>query len=160
MAAFLGFLSLTFLAALPGARWSRNRRSKLWYRSLRKSSLNPPDRVFGIVWPALYALSAYSASRMWRHRHTRAGKAALALWGAQLAFNSAWTPLFFGARRPRAALADLGLTAAAVAGYAARSATLDRPAALAVVPYLGWLGFAAPLNAAVIRKNPRLLARG
>ncbi len=29
-----------------------------WYRMLNKSSLTPPDIVFGIVWPILYILLA------------------------------------------------------------------------------------------------------
>ena len=27
-----------------------------WYDSLKKSSLTPPDYVFGIVWPILYLM--------------------------------------------------------------------------------------------------------
>ena len=73
--------------------------------------------------------------------------------GGQLAANAAWTPLFFGARRPGPAMVDLlaqfGLTAA----YTAATARVDRPAAALMAPYLGWTAFAGVLNEEILRRN-------
>jgi tryptophan-rich sensory protein len=67
--------------------------------------------------------------------------------------NGAWTPLFFGARKPTAALADLMALDVAAGKYAAEAAKVDRAAAMLVAPYLAWLGYATALNAATVVKS-------
>ena len=34
--------------------------NKKWYRSLRRSTLTPPDYVFGIVWTYFLYIGSYS----------------------------------------------------------------------------------------------------
>ena len=120
-----------------------------WYRRLEKSPLNPPPAVFGPVWTVLYGLIATSGWRVWR----AGSRKALGWWAAQLALNAAWSPIFFGLKRPRAALADLALLLPAIAIYARHARQVDRPAAWMVAPYLGWVGFASVLNAEIVRRN-------
>lgn len=157
----LGFTLIgiaTVLTAAAGARATQ--RGKPWYRLLRKSSLNPPDAVFGPVWTGLYAASALSAARVYRAEPSPARSRALTLWGAQQALNAAWSPLFFGQRRPRAALLDLGLLWGTLGAYAWQARKVDPVASALVVPYLGWVSFAGVLNGAVVRKNPKWLMAG
>jgi tryptophan-rich sensory protein len=151
---FLLFSALTALASLAGANVSRRAPKKLWYRALRKPRQTPPDWVFGVVWPVLYGLIAWSGSRAAKKKD----RASLALWSSQLVFNAAWSPLFFGAQKSRLALVDLGLTLATASAYTWRVAKTDRPAAIAMTPYLAWLTYAGTLNAEIVRKNPALLA--
>lgn len=162
--AFLGFGALCGVAAGLGSLVTARGKSFAWYRALSKPSYTPPDQAFGIVWPVLYGLAAGSAARVWSRGEGNERREALALWGTQLAFNGAWTPIFFGAHRPRLALADLALTFVSLAAYARKAARIDRAAALMVAPYLAWLGFAGAVNAGVVRKNRgifgRLFARG
>lgn len=148
LAAFGGAVAA---AALPGA-WVTSR-SLGWYRRLERPSWTPPDALFGPVWTALYATVAASGYRVWRASPSRARSRALALWAAQLALNGAWTPLFFGAHRPRAALADLGLLLAAIGAYASQAAKVDRPAAWMMAPYGAWCAFATALNADIVIRN-------
>ncbi|HYP97678.1 MAG TPA: TspO/MBR family protein [Polyangiaceae bacterium] len=149
----LAFAGVSGLTAAVGALVNVQPKNRLWYRAIRKSTLTPPDRVFGIVWPALYTMSAVSVWRTSNAPPSSARSMALGLWGTQLAFNAAWTPIFFGAHRPRLALADLAATAASVAGYVRFAQRVDRRAARLMWPYLGWLGFAAILNTAAVRRN-------
>lgn len=158
VAALGGFFAMTAGASMLGSNVIRRHPRKLWYRLLRKPSQTPPDWLFGAVWPVLYGLTAYSGYRVWRKRHQPGAKAALGLWGAQLTFNAAWTPLFFGQHRSRVALIDLGLNLASVAGYAVRVFRVEKTAAILMAPYAGWLAFAGTINAAVIRRNPQWLA--
>lgn len=130
-----------------------------WYRLLRKPKLTPPDRVFALVWPVLYSLGALSAWRVALAPRSKERTAALGLWGAQIAFNAAWTPLFFGAHRPRLAMADLVANGAALGAYALTASKVDRGAAAMVLPYLGWVTFAGILNASIIDMNRGRLAR-
>lgn len=124
-----------------------------WFRSLRKPSYQPPSWLFGPVWSVLYGTIAYSGWRVWRAKPSRARTRSLALWAGQLALNGAWTPLFFGARRPGLALADIVALDVAAAAYAASAARVDRTAAIVFAPYLAWLGFATLLNGSITVKN-------
>jgi tryptophan-rich sensory protein len=150
--ALASFVALTLGAAAIG-RVATRRSPGLWYRTLRKPPFQPPSWVFGPVWTGLYGLIATSGYRVWKAAPSKQRNRALGLWGTQLALNSAWTPLFFGARRKRAALVDLVALVGAVAAYAQASRKVDKPAAAMVVPYLGWLGFAGLLNEEIIRRN-------
>lgn len=141
----------TLLSAAWGARATV--RGKPWYRTLRKSRLNPPDAAFGPIWTALYGLEAVSAARVARASPSPERTRALSLWAAQQGLNALWSPIFFGQRRPRAALADIALLAVTLEAYRRAALRVDRLAAKLVVPYLGWVGFAAFLNAEVVRKN-------
>lgn len=152
--ALLGFGAATAGAALAGAVVSPdNDKTGRWYRRLKKPPFTPPRAAFPVVWTTLYALMAASAYRVWRQEESPARKRALASWWAQLAANAAWSPLFFGARRPRAALADLALLLALVAIYTRTSGKVDRGAALMMAPYLAWTGFAGVLNEEIARLN-------
>lgn len=151
-------VALTAAASVAGARIAKRRSNKLWYRALRKPPQTPPDAAFGVVWPLLYGMSAYSGYRIWQRRDRPGAKASLALWGAQLAFNGAWTPLFFGAHRSRVAMVDLGLNLATLLAYTKRAALVDPTAAWLMAPYVGWLTFAGTLNYGIMRRNPRWLA--
>lgn len=149
----------TLISAL-GGRALMKPRTKAWYRTLKKPSWTPPDATFGIVWPVLYGLSAYSAWRIWRSPESKARSHALALWGTQMATNAAWTPLFFGRKQPKAALVDIGGNVVAGASYALQAGKIDRTAGLLMLPYVAWVGFASSLNASVVRHNGSgLLAR-
>jgi translocator protein len=150
--ALAGFCGACAATALLGARATL--RNKRWYRTLKKPAFTPPDSLFGPVWTALYALMSISAYRVWRAPPSTERSRALGLWGAQLAANAAWSPLFFGAHRPRAALADLTLLLSAVGLYSSQARRVDAPAAWMMVPYLAWAGFATVLNGEIVRRNP------
>jgi tryptophan-rich sensory protein len=156
--ALAGFAGATAAAAALGGAATRRSVRSPWYRLLSKPRWQPPSAAFGPVWTALYALMAGSAYRVWRS-DSPARRRALALWGAQLALNAAWSPTFFGARRPRAALAVIAALLPAAAAYAIAAREVDGPAAAMVVPYLGWTAFALALNGEIVRRNRRTLAR-
>jgi tryptophan-rich sensory protein len=124
-----------------------------WYQRLDKPAWTPPSMVFGPVWTSLYALMGTSAWLVWQERHRPEARVALGLWGAQLALNGAWSPLFFGARRPDVALADIGALDLTVAAYALAAGRVSKPAAWLVLPYLAWIGYATALNASIWRRN-------
>jgi tryptophan-rich sensory protein len=150
------FAGATVLAARAGSRFVRPRSP--WYRALSKPAGQPPPWIFGPVWAALYGLMSVSAYRVVRTPRSPERTRALSLWWSQLATNAAWTPLFFGARRGRLALADLAATIVATGAYINEARRVDLPAAWMMTPYLSWLGYAGYLNGALVAKNPRLLA--
>ncbi|HLL21238.1 MAG TPA: TspO/MBR family protein [Kofleriaceae bacterium] len=151
----LAFAALSYGAAALGTLTMRGKGSPqgLWYRSRRKPSFQPPAQAFAPVWTVLYGTIAYSGWRIWRAKKSPERTKALRLWGTQLALNAAWTPLFFGARKPALALADIVALDVAAGTYAVAARDVDRHAALAVTPYLAWIAFATALNAGIVAKN-------
>ena len=151
----LGFTLLSYGAAALGSLAMRGTRRPdgAWFRSLDKPSFQPPPWVFGPVWTVLYGTIAYAGYRVWKAPKSPARTRALVLWGTQLALNAAWTPLFFGARRPKAALADLAALDVAAGAFAAQAARVDQRAAVAFAPYLAWLSFASVLNGSIAANN-------
>jgi tryptophan-rich sensory protein len=141
---------ITFLApaagafTLPGA----------WYASLQKPSWNPPSWIFGPVWTALYTLMAIAAWLVWRHGEWRLQRRPLTLYLVQLALNAAWTPIFFGLKRPGLAFAEIVLLLAAIVATAVAFRPVSRAAAWLFVPYLAWVSFAAFLNLTLWLLNP------
>ena len=139
------------MAAAGGGAATR-RSVATWYPRLRKPSWTPPSRAFGPVWTVLYAQMAYSAHRVARSSDARRRRA-LALWWLQLGLNAAWTPVFFGARRPGAGAVVICAVVSAVAATAVESSRVDRPAGLLFAPYLAWSTYAAALNLEIWRQN-------
>jgi translocator protein len=136
------WLLVAFVPAAIGALFAPGE----WYRQLEKPAWTPPGWLFGPVWTALYALMGVAAWLVWRRGGFAAAGPALSLFFLQLALNAAWTPAFFGLRRP-----DLGLLVIVALWLAVVATTVafwrHRPLAGALLlPYLGWISFAAALN--------------
>lgn len=146
--ALAGWLALSFLPGVIGAPFP----APGWYRQLRRPSFSPPPWVFGPVWTVLYALMGVAA---WLVAGGRAQgrRAALGAFLAQLVLNAAWTPIFFGLRRPGLALAEITVTLVAVAATTLLFLRQRLAAGLLLVPYLAWVSFATVLNAEIWRRN-------
>jgi tryptophan-rich sensory protein len=156
-----GWLALLgFGAAVAGTAWfgsrynSRDFRTGVWYRRLKKPAFNPPHSVFPIVWTVLYSLMAVSGWRVWQQGDSPERSAALRLWVSQLLLNAEWTRLFFGKHLPSWSLADILSLQSAVVGYIAAARKVDEPAAALFAPYAAWVAFAALLNEEIVRRNP------
>jgi translocator protein len=143
---------LTVAAALVGHVVTK-RSTKAWYRTLKKPSWTPPDVAFGLVWPVLYTLSVLSAYRIWRSPPSRERSLALGLWGAQIATNAAWFPLFFKKKKPKAALVDLEANLGSTTAYALAAGKIDKTAGLLMAPYLAWVTYAGTIDKSVARHN-------
>ena len=76
-----------------------------WYRRLRKPRWQPPPPAYALVWTPLYVTIAYAGARALTRAQSRDHSQLAGGLILDLALNAAWTPLFFRARRPRAALA-------------------------------------------------------
>ena len=121
-----------------------------WYQSLTKPSFNPPNWLFAPVWSLLYIVIGVVGARTWLP-HCRS--AAMRLWLAQMLFNFAWSPVFFGLRDPTSAMIIILGLLVSVAGFIVVSWRQDRTAALLFLPYLAWVVFASALNAAILVLN-------
>ena len=126
---------------------------KTWYPGLRKPAGTPPPWVFGPVWSILYALMAAAAWLVWRQRIHKDVGLALALFMVRLILNGLWSVVFFGLRRPGAALVEIIVLLAAIATTAMRFAESSRLAFWLMTPYGAWVLYASYLNFGIWRLN-------
>ena len=126
-------------------------RPDTWYGTLNKPPFNPPDWVFAPVWTALYVMIAIAGWRVWLREGWSSH--AMMLWLMQMALNFAWTPMFFGAHVPSAALIIIVVLLIAIVGFIRAAWPRDRIAAWLFVPYAAWVAFACVLNAAIVVLN-------
>lgn len=117
-----------------------------WYESLPKSPLNPPGMAFGIVWPALYALLAFSFWSLWRTEDSPARTFILRLFAVHMLMNWAWSPLFFIAHQIFAALIVIFILIFTAAMMLWLIWPINKAASAVFIPYLSWLTFAGHLT--------------
>lgn len=122
-----------------------------WYEALKKPSWNPPNWVFPVAWSLLYLCIAAAAARA---AMVPGNGIAMALVAAQFAFNTLWTPVFFGLRKLGAGFVVVSVLWVLVALSMLALFQLDLVAGLLFLPYLLWVTVAAALNLAVWRLNP------
>ena len=149
----LGWLVVAFAAGAVGAVASVDAAS--FYAQLSKPAWAPPAGVFGPVWSALYVLMGVAAWLVWRTPGRQ--RAALGLFAVQLAANALWSWLFFAWHRGGLAAAEVLVLLALIVATVAAFWRIRPLAALLLVPYLLWVGFASALTWAVWRANPGLL---
>lgn len=157
--ALLGWVGLAGLAGAVGGIASRD--AGTFYRALEKPAWAPPAWLFGPVWTALYLLMGVAAWLVWRSSSASATapdrgarRRALVLFVAQLALNALWTWLFFVWRQGALAFGEIVLLWLAVAMTAWQFGRVRPLAGWCLVPYLGWVSFAAALTWAVWQRNP------
>jgi tryptophan-rich sensory protein len=148
MRRLLPWLVTASIPAAIGARFP----APSYYRRLSRPAWAPAPWLFGPVWTVLYGIMGVAAWLV--ARDPRPGsRAALVLWGAQLALNAAWTPIFFGLRARGLALAEIVALWLAVAATTVAFFRRRLAAGVLLLPYLGWVSYATALTASIWRRN-------
>ncbi len=143
-------------ALLAGGRFNpgpEHPRTAAWYARLEKSELTPPGPVFGIAWTLLDGLLWFTGYRLLRARQSSARRSAFAAWILTALGIPGYSWAFFGRRRADAGLGVSASMLGASIGLAATAAQVDRSAAWATRPLVGWLLFATFLQEEVCRRN-------
>lgn len=131
-----------------------------WYtKLLKKPRWNPPNWVFGVVWPVLYLGQGVASWFVYKNKEGNR-KLPLGLYAGQLLLNLIWQPIFFKAHRPDVALVDsaacLGVAAAATVFMTKEAGKKGSKAVVASLmsPYVAWLAFATVLTGQIWKDNP------
>ncbi|MFC3502811.1 TspO/MBR family protein [Micromonospora krabiensis] len=127
--------------------------SSRWYRRLRKPRWQPPPAAFPLVWTPLYGLIAVAGTRTLNRTGGAERAAFTRAYALNLALNAGWTVLFFRARRPTAALAEIAALNVSNLVVLRRAARTDRLSGLALAPYAAWTMFATALNGTIVALN-------
>lgn len=133
---------LLFIYAGGANYWNRDYG---WYKSLNQPSWQPPDFVFGIIWPynfvvigiALYAI--ISQAKPWIVIAT------LALLGVSVLFALRWSYLFYSVHDFSGSAAALLLTAILTVPIFVTTFIYSLRAGVALIPYQIWIFTAAVL---------------
>jgi len=123
-----------------------------WYRSLKKSPLNPPSYVFAIVWTILYILIGISFYFFIKENKFTASYG-LAFFFLQLGLNIIWSPIFFRKRNISLSLIILVLLMISVGITIYFFYQVSTTAAYLLIPYLIWICFAGYLNYYILTHN-------
>ena len=124
-----------------------------WYQTIGKPVWTPTGAVIGTVWSVLYLLMGIAAWRVWTVAPGFSWVRPLAWYAGQLLLNAAWPYVVFGQKNPLWAFGVIGVLWAAVLATLIVFWRRDRIAGLLMVPYLGWVSFAAFLNASIVALN-------
>jgi translocator protein len=125
-----------------------------WYAQLAKPSFTPPNYVFPVAWTMLYFLMALALWRMIEAPASGQRTRAIVLFVMQLAFNAAWSWVFFHFESARGGLAVVMALWLLIAATILAFLNVSRLAAWLLAPYLMWVSFATLLNAEIVRMNP------
>ena len=151
--ALILFIALSLAAGLGGVWFQPGQ----WYELIAKPSWTPPDAVFPVAWTLLYVLMGVAAWLAWR----RSGwKSPHKLFVFQLILNAGWSWLFFGLHRTGWALAELGLLWLAILAVTVGFWRIRPAAGALMLPYAGWVAFAAALNFRIWQLNGGVLPLG
>lgn len=119
-----------------------------WYSALVKPFFNPPSRIFGPVWTALYFLMGVSLYLVWGKQKTD-----LKWFWVQLMLNTLWSIIFFGLRSPLLAFFEITLLWISIFQTIKAFKKVNKISAYLLLPYLLWVGFAVLLNLSIVLLN-------
>lgn len=126
-----------------------------FYPSLQMPALTPPNFVFRIVWPILYALMIASFYLILNEENN---KSAVNLFLGQIVLHILWTYVFFTRGHFACGLIVLILLIFNVAVMIKKFYMLNRISAYLLYPYLIWLLFATYLNIGIVYLNGYFLS--
>lgn len=134
------------------ARWFQSEALLIWYPTLIKSELSPPNIVFPIVWGIVYLCMGASIGLIYGDRAVNKSRQ-LTLFLVQLGLNFLWSFTFFYLRNPFLGLVNIVLLDVVVIWYAVSVYPIRRISSWLMVPYICWIIFATYLNAFIYMFN-------
>ena len=130
-----------------------------WYNNIKKSKLNPPSWVFGVVWPILYCTMIFSFIKVYFNKKCENLCYPLIIFIFHTILNFIWTTLFFKFKNISLALIDLILLDISLIYIIFLFYQIDKTASLILIPYLIWILFATYLTFFIFFNNINGLQR-
>ena len=117
-----------------------------WYEALNKPFFNPPNYIFGIVWPILYVLMAVVSFLQAQN--------IFKLYVMQIILNGLWSWLFFVFQSTAFAFLDIVLLIFLnILILKQLRETKAWISVLLYIPYVFWICFACALNLSILVLN-------
>lgn len=124
-----------------------------WYRGLNQPSWQPPDFIFGIIWPYNFIVLGFAAVIVSNRLSTALVATYITIFAASVACALTWAYQFY--RPHNLAAASTALTCVAVLTIALVfiASRASWPLALALMPYQIWVSIASFLSWSYARLN-------
>lgn len=125
-----------------------------WYVTANKPSYNPPNWLFAPVWTAIYIMMGIALFLVWKSDADKALKqTAIILFALQLTANFLWSFIFFYAKQPGWAFADIIVMWLLILLTIIWFSKISSAAAWLLVPYIIWVSYASLLNFYIWQHN-------
>jgi benzodiazapine receptor len=125
----------------------------IWYNTLIRSPLTPPNYVFPIAWTILYAIIGICGWILWSSPLSSNLRQIKTLYISELVLNWSWTPLFFCYHLIGLSLFVLICMDILVFMIIWLSYSKVGSVSLLMIPYLLWILFATYLNFYIWHNN-------
>lgn len=125
-----------------------------WFLKLDKPGVYPGPEVFPIVWSVLYVMIGLALALVCSSWGAKRRLWAIALFALHFIGNLAWTPVFFGMQSIEWGLYVIIYVLATLLAVIWAFWRVRLAAALMLVPYLLWVGFASYLTYQIYVLNP------
>lgn len=117
-----------------------------WYANLNKPSWQPPDFIFGIIWPYNFIVLGIAATVIGQRASKPAALTYIAFFALSVVAALTWAYLFYNPHNLTGASIALTSTALLTIPMTYILFTISIPMAIAVMPYQVWVAIAAALS--------------
>ncbi|MFC1939205.1 TspO/MBR family protein [Chloroflexota bacterium] len=125
-----------------------------WYAALEKPPFTPPNWLFAPAWITLYLLMGISVFFVWRKGlENRPVRNAIVIFLTQLVLNALWSVVFFGLHSPLYGVVVIVFLWVAILFTIIKFFRISNLAGALLLPYIGWVTFAAILNVSIAILN-------
>jgi tryptophan-rich sensory protein len=124
-----------------------------WYRGLNQPSWQPPDFIFGIIWPYNFIVLGYAAVIVSNRLGTALVATYLSVFAISVACALTWAYQFYRPHNLEAASTALTCVAVLTIALVVIASRASWPLALALMPYQIWVSIASFLSWTYARLN-------
>ena len=124
-----------------------------WYRGLNQPAWQPPDFIFGIIWPYNFIVLGYAAVIVSNRLSTALVATYLTVFAISVACALTWAFQFYRPHNLEAASTALTCVAVLTIALVVIASRASWPLALALMPYQIWVSIASFLSWTYARLN-------
>ena len=137
-------IALVFIYVIGSGLWVNT--GDNWYRSLNQPPWQPPDFIFGIIWPYNFIVLGIAAVTIAQRASTTATLIDLGFFALSVTFALTWAFQFYRPHNLQVASIALALTAILTIPMVVIAFKTSIPIGIALLPYQAWVAIAANLS--------------
>jgi tryptophan-rich sensory protein len=137
-------IALVFVYVIGSGLWVNT--GDNWYRSLNQPAWQPPDFIFGIIWPYNFIILGVAAVTIAQRASTTATLIYLGFFALSVICALTWAFQFYRPHNLHTASIALALTALLTIPMVIIALRTSIPMGLALLPYQVWVVIAANLS--------------
>jgi len=137
-------IALVFIYVIGSGLWVNT--GDNWYRNLNQPAWQPPDFIFGIIWPYNFIVLGIAAVTIAQRATTSTTLIYLTFFALSVIFALTWAFQFYGPHNLQAASIALALTAILTIPMVVIVFRTSIPMGIALLPYQAWVAIAANLS--------------